>query len=292
MRQQLRAGPTVAVLAGQRSAESAYEPGRFGEELAHDLRAVGLVQRQVEPHVHAPVAEVTEGCGGHAVGADELVEGCEVLAEASGRHGRVLPSRPGRLARRGPPGEAGAVLADAPEARLHERVLDDDGVVRESLRHQASGACGDLAELVAGELDEQPGTSAREWRDRVGSAAGAEHVDEPGVQAFAGRRPVRHDGGGGLAGRDDVGETEDDDDADRCVDDQLDARLRDDPQGPLGAHECLGEVEPLGQQVVRRVARDLPAEPVELGAPRRQVPGHHRADPGEHVVGTPGIRHT
>ena len=103
---------------------------------------------------------------------------------------------------------------------------------------------------------------------------------------------MRHDGGSGLSGRDDVVEAEDDDDADRCVDDQFDVRLGDDPQGPLRAHECLGEVEPLGQQVVRRVARDLPAEPVELGAPRRQVPVHHRADPGKHVVGPPGVRHT
>ena len=233
--------------------------------------------------------------------------GAEVIlyeATSSSKRGQVLAEPRGGTAASSHPGQAGLPdgarpASPAPSSRmrqrlrLDERVLDDDGVVRDALRHQAPGPrAATSPSVVAGELDEQPGASARaaagSRRARAGRAARRCSRES---QALAGRRPVRHDGRGGLAGRDDVGEAEDDDDPDRGVDDQLDGRLGDDRQGALGADEGLGEVEPLGQQVVRRVARDLPAEPVELGARRREVPGHHRADPGEHVVGTAGIRH-
>nr|BFE73797.1 hypothetical protein GCM10020092_070980 [Actinoplanes digitatis] len=100
--QQLRAGPAVAVLAGERAAELADELGRVGEELAQHRRPAGPVERVVEPHVHAPVAEVAERRGRHAVGGDEVVEAREVGAEPLRRHGGVLPAGPGGLVRRRP----------------------------------------------------------------------------------------------------------------------------------------------------------------------------------------------
>lgn len=285
MRQEFGPGTAVAVLPGQRPTELSHQAGGVGEELTQHRGAVRPVEGEVETHVHAPVAEVPERCRGHAVGVDELVEPGQVGAELVGWDGGVLPTRPrGRVGRR-PAGQAGAVLSDAPQPCLRGRVRDHGRRICDVRVRERLSARVDVLGVVAGEFDEQPRIPGRQRRNRVRTAAGTQHVEETRVQALARCRPVPDHCRRGLAGGDDVGEPEHHDRADGGVDDELDRRLGDDCQRAFGPDECLGEVEPLGEQMLRGVARHLAAEPVHLGPRRGQVPTHDGADVLDHVVG-------
>ena len=67
-RQQLAARPTVAVLARHRAAVRRDELRRVQQERAEHAGAVGSIEREVDPDVHAAVAEVPVRHAGHAVG--------------------------------------------------------------------------------------------------------------------------------------------------------------------------------------------------------------------------------
>ena len=111
-REQLGAGATVAVLPGQRAAVRRDERRGVGHERAQ--RGAGALQRDVEAQVDAPVAEVPVREPVHPVRRHERLELAQVRAQPLGRHRRVLEPGPRLLARRRPPAEAGAVLADPP----------------------------------------------------------------------------------------------------------------------------------------------------------------------------------
>ena len=112
-RQQLGAGPAVAVLAGQRAAVVAQLERAGGEEVAEDLRRADLarLEGEVDPHVHAAVAEVAVGHAVEVVLLEQLVEVAQPGAQPVRRDRGVLPAgvrrassgcaRPGRRRPRG-----------------------------------------------------------------------------------------------------------------------------------------------------------------------------------------------
>ena len=148
-----------------------------------------------------------------------------------------------------------------------------------------------LGQALSAGLDEQPAATFRQRRDGGRTATAAHHLDQPGVHALHGQRPVRqhrrHRVGGGRhvligqhrqRGR-------------RSPLDQADGGRGADRQAALGAGQEAGQVATvLGQQVLHRVARDLPGEPAELGADRRQVRPHQLGQPGADRVGQLGQR--
>src|SRR5690606_9468460 len=113
--QQLAACAAVAVLARERAAVAGDQRGGVVHEVPEHRAAARPVERQVDPHVDAAVAEVPVGQAGDAVAVEQRVEVAQVGTEPLGRHGGVLPAgprlRPGRRA----PGQAGAVGPDLPD---------------------------------------------------------------------------------------------------------------------------------------------------------------------------------
>ena len=117
-RQQLGAGPAVAVLARHRPAVRRDQVGGLLDELAEPPAAAGVLELEVDAHVHAAVAEVAVG---HAVERVLLQQGVEV-AQVGAQLRRAAPRRPpsppaqagsasGRRGRRRPRGSATARAA-------------------------------------------------------------------------------------------------------------------------------------------------------------------------------------
>ena len=234
--------------------------------------------------MHAAVAEVPERRRRHVVGRHQLVEAGQVGAQHRRGHGGVLPAGPGGTTGGRAPGHPGSVLADPPQARLHQRVLDDQRVERDPGRGQPLGPREDLVAVVAGDLDEEPGITLRQRRDGTLATPLTQHGEQSRVEALARGRAVGDDGGCGPSGLHDGAEPERHDDPDRSVHDQAHGRLGDHPERALGADQRLTEVEALGQQVLGGVAGDLSAEPVELRAHGGEVATHHLADPGDDAL--------
>ena len=115
-REQLGARPAVAVLTGERAAVVAQLERAGGEEVAEDLRRADLarLEREVDPHVHAAVAEVAVGHAVEAVPLQQLVEVAQPGAQPVRRDRGVLPAGV-RRGLQAAGGQAGAVLADPPE---------------------------------------------------------------------------------------------------------------------------------------------------------------------------------
>ena len=93
-RQQLGAGPAVAVLAGERAAvarAAASAPAVRNSRKPGGRRRPGS-NGEVDPHVHAAVAEVAVGHAVEAVLAQQVVEVAQPGAEVLGRDGGVLPA--------------------------------------------------------------------------------------------------------------------------------------------------------------------------------------------------------
>ena len=87
-------------------------------------RPRGVLELEVDPHVHAAVAEVAVGNAVQRALLEERVEVAQVGAELGGRHGGVLPAGlRGSAQRTGR--QAGAVLADPPQRQLLRDVGDD-----------------------------------------------------------------------------------------------------------------------------------------------------------------------
>ena len=103
------------MLAGERTAEAGGEVRRLLHEGPESRPPVVLFEGEVDADVQAAVAEVPveEAC--QAVRSEEGLELADVGAEVLRRDGRILPSRPGGVARRGAAAQTRAVGADAPQ---------------------------------------------------------------------------------------------------------------------------------------------------------------------------------
>ena len=92
-RQQLGTGLAVAVLAGQRTAVRGDQVGGVFDEAPEAGDAGRGDQVEVDPDVHAAVAEVPVVGAAPAVVVQQLAELPQVGAELLGRHRGVLPAR-------------------------------------------------------------------------------------------------------------------------------------------------------------------------------------------------------
>ena len=93
----------------------------------------GVLELEVDAHVHAAVAEVAVGDAVEPAVLEQRVEVAQVGAELLRRDRGVLPARLRRAAQRAGR-EPGAVLADPPQRELLDGVGDDP------VRHAGSGA--------------------------------------------------------------------------------------------------------------------------------------------------------
>ena len=127
-----------------------------------DASDAGL-EREVDAHVHAAVAEVAVGHPVEPVLAQQLVEVAQPGAQPLGRYGGVLPAgvRRGLQAARGQPG---AVLADPPQRGRLGEVLDQP--VPEGARGRGEPAGEVRGALGPGHLDEQPAGAGRQLGHR------------------------------------------------------------------------------------------------------------------------------
>ena len=189
-RQQLGAGPAVAVLARQRAAVVAQLERARGEEVAEHLARApcrARLEREVDAHVHAAVAEVAVGHAVEAVLAQQLVEVAQPGAEPLGRDGGVLPAGVGRRrrgcgrpARRRPRGSATAPPPRA--ASVDQPVVERAGRVGDRpARSRSSGASARRPRRTA---SRRPRGSSRHR-----APARPDQVDDPGVQPLAGDQP-------------------------------------------------------------------------------------------------------
>ncbi len=222
--------------------------------------------------MHAAVAEVPVGDALQPVLVEQRLEGTQVAAQALHGDGGVLPAGMGGMTVAGPGREPRAVLPDPPQRRRLGRLGDHEGV-------QGGGVCqhppclvDDLGHAVPGQLDHQPGIALGQLRDDGGGHV-AQPLDDARVQPLDGGGGVGEQARRGIGGVGDRRVAEDHQPAVRRVGDQPHGRTEDHRQGALAADEGAGHVEAaLGQQVLERVARDLPAEPAQLRADRGQFP--------------------
>ena len=273
------------MLAGQRAAVARDQAGGvLHERPVPRAPPVGLAaggEGEVDAHVQAAVAEVPVRHPLQPVAVEQLLEPAHVRAELLHRDGGVLPAG----VRRPPVGRAvgqpGAVLADAPDGRGVRRVGDHHRVDGAGVGEHAARLALDLGDVVTGQLDDQPAGAARQVRDDGGGHV-AQSLHDPLVEALDRRGLVGEQPGGGVGGLGHRGVAEHHESAHGGVGDQPDRRAQHQPEGPLAAHERAGDVEAaLGQQVLQRVARHLPAEAAELGADRAERAGHQAVQVGQ-----------
>ena len=279
--EQRRSGAAVTVLARHRPAVRGRDRRRRLDEPAVGVRATRGRQREVDPGVHAAVAEVPVRQRVEPELGEERVEVAQVGAEPRRRHGGVLPAGVGGLGE-ADAGQPGPVLANLPQRERLGRVGHREPVERVGVGQQPGGARGDLAGVVADDLDEHEPVAAGERRHGGVTAAPPDDVDDAPVEALDGGRAVGQHGQDGVRGVGHAGVAQRDQLLVRGVGDQADRRPGDDGEGALGAREEAGHVEAaLGQQVLEAVAGDLTSERAELGPDRAEVAGHHVAQPRE-----------
>jgi hypothetical protein len=177
-RQQFAAGPAVAVLTGQRAPVLRHQPGRVQQEYPHHRLAVGLAEREVEPQVHAALAEVAVGRTGQAALGHQRVEVTQVAGERFGRHGRVLPAWIGRRTGLAAAGQAHPLFADPPQRGRLGGVGDHHAANRVHGRDKFLGRVFRLRGGVAGDLDEQPRRPGGQVGHPARAAAGPHHVHQ------------------------------------------------------------------------------------------------------------------
>ncbi len=277
-RQQLGARLPVAVLARQRTAVGDHERGHLLREGAVAAHALGRQQVDVQPYVHAALAEVPVRRAPQSVAAQQGAEVPQIRAEAVRRNRAVLPAGPGLAAAGQPGGEAGRVLPHAPQGALRGRVGDDQvpgGAAGAGRAAQRVGAGGRLLRRAAADLGEEPGPAVGQPRHRPHQVGG---------HPLGRQRPVRQQEPCRVRRRALVPVPQHQQDAGGRLLDEPDRGLRQDPEGALAAGEGPGQVgSALGQQGVEGVARAAPGEGGEAGAQQGEVAGHQRA----YAVGEP-----
>ena len=151
------------------------QPPGVQQERAEGRRAVGAVEREVDPDVQAAVAEVPVRQAGQPVLGQQRVELAQVGAEPLRRDGGVLPARVRGVAVRRPTGQARRRPRGSATARRRARRRPRPRRPRRRRRGPARRrAPSTVAGVGAGQLDQQPalarGAAAARTPDRAGRA--------------------------------------------------------------------------------------------------------------------------
>ncbi len=280
-RQQLRTGPAVAVLARHRPTVGGGQVGGRLDEPPVGGRAARLADREVDPAVHAALAEVPVGQAVQPVPGEQRLEVPQVGAEPCRRDGGVLP--PGmRRTLQCHPGIAGGVGPQPPPGRRGRRIGHHRSE-RGRKRRQLAGLRGNEPRVVPGQFDEQPPPARRQQWCRADSRRPRprppqHRIDDAGIQPLAGAggeaQHLRH----GVRGVRQRVEAECHQDGVRRITREPDGRPPHHRERALGADQEAGHVEALlGQQVLQGIARHLAPEAAELGADHAEVGGHQVA---------------
>ena len=263
-RQQLRARPPVAVLARQRAAVRRAARSRTGDqELAERRRPPSSSKSKSIRTCTQPSPKWPYGTPSSPCSSQQLVEVAQPGAEPLGRDGRVLPAgvrRPvagcGRRARRRPRGSATARPPRPASSTARRSSSPAAGHRRRPRRH----------------LDEQPAGAARAAsapRSRRRAPGRRSGRPAPRRRPAAGPRPAAP--APRRRPRPSTGSRAPPAAAARRR--PADRRLEHDAEGALGAdQEPVEAPAVLGQQVLERVAADLPREPPERVRTCAEVP--------------------
>jgi hypothetical protein len=189
---------------------------------------------------------------------------------------------------RATPGQPRTVLPDPPQPRRLRRIGHHPGIQRTRRRDHVGPPSGQLTEVVAAQLQEQPTLPARQLGYRPGTSPGHQRLHDPRVQSLQRNGFERKQGRDGVSGDGHVRVAERDQHGSGRRLDQPDGCPEHDPAGALGTDQHLRHVEPaLGQQMLQGVAGHLAGEPAELGPDGAEVgpgqlvqPRHHRGRRG------------
>ena len=279
-RQQFAAGAAVAVLAGHRPAVGRRQLGRGLQEIAERAGAAGRAEVEVDPDVHAAVAEVPVRQPVQLVLAQQRSELTQVGAETLGRHGRVLPAGVIRAAASRAGDQARSVLPDPPQRRGLALVAGDDVRRRAGHGDKLARSRIQLGLAVAGKLDHQQPAARRQVGHRT--AGRADQVDDPGVQALDRDRVESEQPRRGVGRLSQCRVAEHDQHRAGRRLPQPQRRPGGDGARALGADERLRDIETaLGQQMLQRVAGHLAAEAAQLGPDHSEVLAGDRPEAGQ-----------
>ena len=273
-RQQLRTGLPVTVLAGQRSPVCGDQVSGLLDKAPETGDAGRGDQVEVDPDMHAAVAEMPVVGAPAAVIVHQLAELPQIRPQLPGRHRSVFPAGPGLAAVRAAGENPGPSLPDTPEGPHLGRVGDDPAGspgLRGAGGDGPGGGFGFGSGAAAG-LDEQPAFAVRKQLvPLVGGPGRPQRGDQRHVHTLDGqrgqvqeprcrvRRPERagiaghgqHPRGGGP--------------------DQVHGGFQHGDAAALGAGQRPGQVEAvLRQQLVQVVAGHPPGQ---LGGPGADQPG-------------------
>src|SRR6476620_195980 len=253
---------------------------RFLDEFAHGTGR--RAEREVDASVHASVTEMPVGKRVELVAGEQGLELAQVPCQPVWRDRRVLPPRPRGVTVRCPTTQSGAVLPDSPQ-RGGSLTGNDSGVLRPGARNQPSPGRDRLCHRRSARLGKQPTATARQGRHGSNTPTPADDLHQAGVETFESQRSVWQKRRDRLRCRRHVRVAEDDE-RDSC-------RRRREPhrgsgdhtEGALGPDEKPGYVEAvLGKQVLERVARNLAAEPPELGTDHSEPVTHDVVERADH----------
>ena len=218
--------------------------------------------------MQAALAEVAVERAVVAVPVEQLPQLAQVVAEALGRNGGVLPSFP-RVRLVGEPGRRSqARLADLPHPLLLREVVEElhgrRRPVALQLLHQLAGLGVRLLLALPAELHQQPalavGQQAQVPFDLL-HVLGLDVPDQLLVDALQADGAGGQDLGDGVRRPVGVVVAEHQEGAERRAVHQAHLRLQHGDTGALRAHQGLGHVEPLlRQQAVQVVAGDPPRD--------------------------------
>ncbi len=269
-RQQLGAGLAVAVLAGQRTAVRRDQVGGLGDEAAEARDTGRGNQVEVDPDVHAAVAEVAVVGAPPAVVVHQLAELPQIRPELLGRHRGVLPAGPGLPAVRAAGEDPRPGLPDAPQGPHRGRVGDDPagppglrGAGRDGLGRRFGFGPG-----AAAGLDEQPPFAVRQQLvPLIGRPGRPQRGDQRHVHAFDGQRGQVQETGRGVRGPERAGVADDGQHPGGRHGDQIHRGFQHRDAAALGTDQSPGQIEAvLGQQLVQVVTGHPPGQPGRLGA--------------------------
>ena len=182
-RQQLRAGAPVAVLARHRAAVRRHQVGRVLDEVPEPAAPAGVLELEVDAHVHAAVAEVAVG---HAV-QRRLCGAARRSRAGSRRASPAAPPRPPSPAWAGRVSERAASPAPSSRIRQSASCSATSVTIRCGTPAVAATACAfDSASAASA-----PVTSANSQPPPAGQLRVAgDHPGDALVEPLAGHQPV------------------------------------------------------------------------------------------------------
>ena len=264
--QQLRARPAVAVLPGHRTAQRHHQIGGLLDERPVGADAVGREQVEVDAHVHAALAEVAVGRPGQPVAGHQRVQAAQVVGQPVRRHRGVLPAAPRLGAVGAAGGQPGGVGATPPQHRLRGRLGDQRRGRRRPRIFQCDkhflGGHGRRHQVLATHLDQHPGPpGGQPGVDRGAAHLAGQPVDELVVDRLHRQRAVRQHRRHAFGRGDRIGEAQHAQHPRGRQRGQRHRRAQRRGEPALAAAQQRGDVvAAFGQQLVQRVAGDLPGE--------------------------------